>query len=183
MSEENGVPDLFGIDPDERWEWAPRDHREIVDPGKFVAETESWEKPRIYGKPKEGATVFVLKPLLEKHSIKLANASARFELSSARAALHAINHAKDKDFDPSEIENSIKVYDEKLIGEIVAASLDGWKNFKDRRGKLIPYTGTSADVKRIPGKIIAQIFWDIVNDRLGEDIRDSFESGPVSPQA
>lgn len=183
MAEESGVPDLFGIDPDERWEWATREHREILDPGEFDKKKLEWKRYPTYGKPKEGAVVFILKPLLERHAIKLANANARFELSSANATAQVLRHAKEKDFDPSTIEDSIKVYDDKLIYEIVSASLDGWKNFKDRKGRPIPYTGTSADAKRLPGKVVAQIFWDIVNDRLGDGIADSFASGPVSQQA
>ena len=182
-------PDLWGIDPNEIWEWTPRTFREIVDNGEWDAKTAEWKRLPKYGKPAPGAPIFQIAPLSESLSLKLQAARSRYNIARFSAMKSVLSGGSAESAMDATDSAASKIYSEALMIEVLSACVKGWTGVKKRtRQGLKPaeFSGKWAlDSVVMRADWQAELFNDIRTETLfeAEGQAESFTSSPESAAA
>lgn len=181
-------PELWGIDPEARYQWTPRIGRELVETPVF----DDAGNPRIdedgdplinreYGAAKEGSPVFILAPLTERLSLSVNAARSRYYIALERAkravragtsAGEAVEAFADKTGD---------IYPIELQSSVLKACVVGWRGLSTAKGEIKFRGDWERDAKAIPSRWLAELFNDIVNESAwSTEDQEGFLSQPGS---
>ena len=180
-------PELWGIDPDETWEWTPCAGRVLVAPGEWDSESRSWKSSPKHGAALPGALVVLIGPMDERLSLKVHAARQRLQSVQAREMMKALDagatlaDATEKAVDVSIAQD---IYSDALVAEVLSFTIKGWRNlFTRAKRREIPFSGDwkKDSIALLPAYQI-ELFRDIVSETLfeGEGQKDSFTSTPDS---
>lgn len=180
------APELWGIDPEEKWEWTPRAFREVTDPGEWSDKEAKWVRLPKYGAPKPGAPIVSVAPLSEAMALKLQAAKTKYSIARADAAMAVLRGGSAEKAADEAMKAAEAIYTPALMGEVLRSCIKGLSGFKVRNRKgLVPavFSGDWAkDSVVIRADWQAELFNDIRTETLfeAEGQQESFTSSPDS---